>query len=34
MPAFGFILALIGLFLLLRTVRGGLVEQILPKKAG
>lgn len=30
MPAFGFVLLLLGLWVLIRTVRGGLVEKILP----
>jgi hypothetical protein len=31
MPAFGLVLLLLGLWVLIRTVRGGLVEKILGK---
>jgi hypothetical protein len=31
MPAFGFVLLLLGLWVLIRTVRGGLVEKVLGK---
>jgi hypothetical protein len=30
MPAFGFVLVLLGLWVLIRTIRGGLVAKIAP----